>query len=155
MLYSFLIIYASKIFIIFLEKQSFANKFKNNYSSSISKDINTIKDFKEFQTKEELFTLKTKNQIEYNELYTNENMMSKNESPFLGPFKTIQTEQEESFSPENKNILTDFFIQTTANNYENKKTFESQTYDNDVSNNHNASTNYLSVFYIYLIIYFV
>lgn len=82
-------------------KKSFANEFKNNYSSAISRDINSIKENKEFETKGEKFTFKTKNQMDNNDIFTNENLMSNNEVPFVYTFRSVNENDEEFFRSEN------------------------------------------------------
>ena len=82
-------------------KIRFANKFKNNYSSSISRDMNSIKENKDFETKGEKLTFKNKNQVENNDIFTNENMISNNEISFVYTFRSVNSGDEEILKSEN------------------------------------------------------
>jgi hypothetical protein len=127
--------------IYYLEKKRFANKFSNNYSSSISRDIFSIKEKKEFETFEENFIFKLKTQKTNTDIFTNENMISNNQLINFHTFRSISSEDEENFDTDSiKNY----------NQINNKKNFDfvilkkEKIYKNE-TNFSDRNTNYGSV----------
>ena len=83
-------------------KRSFANEFKNNYSSALSREINSKKEREQFETKGDKYTFKnTVENKDKSRIYTNENMISNNEPLFVYTFRSVNDDDEEIFKSEN------------------------------------------------------
>ena len=123
-------------------KRSFANEFKNNYSSAISREINSKKEIKEFETKGEKFTFRNTVENKDNGIYTNENMVSNNQTLYVYTFRSVNDEDEEIFRSENIVDLEDSIIIDNKDNQNEKILFK---FDKNESDIEDRNTNYQSV----------
>jgi hypothetical protein len=141
-------------------KKSFANKFNNNYSSSISRDIISIREKKDVDSNLDKISSKTKTQKAKIDIFTNENIMISNTGlNNFYTFRSINYEDEEI--TETESII--LFDQDNNNNNEifNFPEKEKEEKNNilDIEKNEtnisNINTNYGSVIiYILILLFF-